>query len=151
MDPRGLFESSLNYAKCKFITLPKVYRKYNSGFALQKNSELTPLFNYHIGKLRERGQINKVIEKFMPVHDESSCSRSGPSAIQLPSVISLCSLCWPWGCVAALGVAAVERVFMAVRARRERLKMEAKLRRKHATPSMGEKSRRIDLTAFEAK
>ena len=54
----GLLNSALEYAKCDLINLPRVYRKYNAGFGLQKNSELTPLFNFHIGKLRERGQVH---------------------------------------------------------------------------------------------
>ena len=54
---QGLFHNQLSNVKCNFIELPKVYRKYNSGFAMQKNSELTPLFNYHIGRLREDGQV----------------------------------------------------------------------------------------------
>ena len=54
---RGWFKEKLHNISCEIIDLPMVYRKFNSGFALQKNSEFYSLFNYHIAKLREQGQV----------------------------------------------------------------------------------------------
>ena len=55
---RGLLTGPLKHISCNIIELPMQFQKLNSAMGFQKNSELVPLFNYHIGKLTEQGQVN---------------------------------------------------------------------------------------------
>ena len=85
---RGLFGSDLNPISCDIIELSMQFQKLNSAMGFQKGSELVPLFNYHIAKLTEQGQVHKLIEKYLPPRDPASCTQTGPSPIQLVNVFS---------------------------------------------------------------
>ena len=71
---------------CNVSTASDEYFTVSIAWALQKNSPLRSLLNYHLTKLKENGEIERLITKY--THTDIVCEKSSATPIAFQSIFT---------------------------------------------------------------
>jgi len=60
----GVLRNTKAYENCKIVLAPAKYHLVDFAFGFQKNSPFIDIFNHNIQKMKEKGSLNRILEKY---------------------------------------------------------------------------------------